>query len=135
MPRNALQHPGHDKTGLVVFILALVDRDGLAAVVIRPEFLALPALIVPDDGVGRVQNALGRAVVLLQTNHPGAGVVLLKVQNVLNRRAAEAIDALVVVADDAEVLVQTRQQPRQLELRAVGVLVLVHQHIDAPSGG
>ena len=46
--------------------------------------------------------------------------------------AAEAVHALVVVADDRDLLVLGGQRQRQLVLRHVGVLVLVDQHVLEP---
>ena len=57
-----------------------------------------------DHGVGGVQDVLGRAVVLLQTDGPGPGVLLFKAEDVLDVGPPEAIDTLVVVAYHADVL-------------------------------
>ena len=46
----------------------------------------------------------GRAVVALQADDVGAGEVVLEAQDVVDLRAAPAVDRLVVVADAAEVL-------------------------------
>ena len=55
--------------------------------------------------------------------------ILFKIQDVLDIGAAETVDRLVVVADDAEVAVAGRQQADQPVLGVVGVLVLVDQDI------
>ena len=76
----------------------------------------------------------GRAVVVLQPHHLGAGKILLEAQDVVDLGAAPAIDRLVVVADAAQVL-RLRgigaldQQPQPQILGGVGVLVFVHQNI------
>ena len=44
-------------------------------------------------------------------------------------RAPELVDALVVIADDAQVPVLSRQEPDQLKLGPVRVLVLVHADV------
>ena len=51
-----------------------------------------------------IQNALGRAVVLLQPDEARALILVFKIQDVLDRRAAEAVNALVIVTDDADIL-------------------------------
>jgi hypothetical protein len=76
---------------------------------------------------------LGGAVVALQPDHLGAGEVLLEAQDVVDFRAAPAIDRLVVIADAADVGAfaggPLGQQPQPQILRGVGVLILVHQHV------
>jgi len=57
------------------------------------------------------------------------GVVLAKVEDVTHVRAAETVDRLVVVADHHHVAVLGRQLVDQHVLRAVGVLVLVDEHV------
>ena len=120
--------PGH-KGSLVVLVRRLVDRDGAAGVVVGPELLALAAPVVGDDAVGRLQNGLGGAVVLLQPDDLCALEPLLEAQNVLDGGAPEAVDALVVVAHHADVLIPARQQGGQQVLQVVGVLVLVDEHV------
>ena len=47
-----------------------------------------------DDGVGGVEDVLGGAVVLLEQDRAGAGVVLLELLDVADRGAAEGVDGL-----------------------------------------
>ena len=54
---------------------------------------------------------------------------IFEVQNVPDVRAAELIDALVVIADDAEVPVFVSQQGNERKLRGVRVLVLVDHEV------
>ena len=54
---------------------------------------------------------------------------MLKVQDVLNGRPAEAVDALVVIAHHTHVVGAAAQQPHQMELRHAGVLIFVHQNV------
>ncbi len=56
-------------------------------------------------------------------------ILLFKAQNILNGRAPEAVDALIVVAYHADVFVPACKQRGQQILHVVGVLVFVHQHI------
>ena len=72
---------------------------------------------------------LGGAVILLQTDRAGAAVVLFKVEDIGDVRATETIDTLVIVADNADVLMPRRKQTRQLILQTVGVLILVDKDI------
>src|ERR1035438_3800660 len=76
------------------------------------------------DGAGRRENVLGGAVVLLQADGFGLGVVAFEVQNVPDVGAAPAIDRLVFVAHHADIAMLFRQQTHEVVLGAVGVLVL-----------
>ena len=78
-----------------------------------PELFALPAHIVRNHGVGGIQNGLSRPVVLLQTDDPGPGVLLLKRQDILNGSAAETVDTLVIVTHHADIAPLPGQQCRQ----------------------
>ena len=126
-------HPHQDVPGHVVGLVALVegglDGDHVAAAVVGPQRLALAAPVVLDDRVCRVQDVLGGAVVLLQADGPGLGVLLLEVQDVLDVGPPEPVDGLVVVTHHAEVLVPPRQEAGQQILQVVGVLIFVHQHV------
>ena len=82
-----------------------------------------------DDGVGRVEDGLGGAVILLELDDFDLGEMLFHVEQVGDFRAAPAVNALVIVADDAQVAMLLRQRLHQLELRGVGVLVFIHHHV------
>ena len=120
---------GGDEPGLVPLVVGKVVEQQVSPVLVCPELLALALAVVGDDGVGRVQNVGGTAVVLLKPDHPAVFVLILKAEDVFDRRAAEFIDALVVVADHADVAPAPREQRRELVLQAVGVLILVDQHV------
>ena len=80
-------------------------------------------------GVGRLEDGVRGAVVLLERDHLGAGEVALEVEDVANVRAAEAVDGLVRVPDGEHVAVLLGQQLQQPVLRVVRVLVLVDEHV------
>ena len=76
-----------------------------------------------------------RAVVLLEPHDVRVGEVLLEVEDVADVGAAPAVDRLVVVADDHQVAVPAAEQLHELVLRAVGVLVLVDEHVAEARAG
>ena len=117
------------EVGLVILVEGGLDGDLLAHSPVGPQRLTLAALVVADDGVGRIKDMLGGTVVLLETNGAGAGVLLFKIEDVLNVGAAETVDALVIVAHHADVAIAPRQQGGQAILQMVGVLILVDQHV------
>ena len=82
-----------------------------------------------DDGVGRVQNVLRGAVILLQPDGAGALVLFFKAEDVADIRAAETVNALVVVAHHADIMPLVGQKTGQQVLQVVGVLILVDEDI------
>ncbi len=87
--------------------------------------------VVLNDVIGGVEDDLRGAVVLLELDDFGALVIVFEAKNVGDRGAAPAIDRLVVIADDGEVIVLAGEVREQLVLGGVGVLELV-DHQEAP---
>ena len=82
-----------------------------------------------DHRVRRLEDRPGRAVVLLELDDLGVGEVALEVEDVADVGVAEAVDRLVVVADDHQVAVLLGEQLEQPVLGVVGVLVLVDEDV------
>src|SRR3990170_2509716 len=114
-----------DERRLVLLVVRLVDDDGAAGAVLRPEVLLLALLVEGDDAVGGIQDRLGGAVVLIQDDHRGVREIVLEVEDVADVGGAPGIDRLVGVADDADVAVTARPLLRQDVLRDVRVLELI----------
>ena len=100
--------------------------DHGAGAVLRPQRFAFSLGVMRNDGVRSVQNILRRAIILLQTNDRRILKRIFKAQNVFDRRTAEFVDALVVVADHAEVAAFFGQHAHKCVLRMVCVLILVN---------
>ena len=81
---------------------------------------------------GGGQDRRRRAVVAGQPDQPGVGEVLREAQEEADVGAAERVDRLVRVADRAEVAVGRAEQPQQLVLHRVDVLVLVDEDPPPP---
>jgi hypothetical protein len=79
--------------------------------------------------VGGVENALGGAVILLELDDGGVGVIFLEVEDVLEVGAAPAVNGLPVVAHHADVLGGRGQEFGDLVLGMVGVLVFVDHDV------
>ena len=114
---------------LLVLVVGAEPHDQLARARLGPQRLRLALLVVLDQRVRRFQDVLGRAVVLLHQEDGRVGIVALEVEHVLDRRAPPAVDALVGVADDADVAVLRGEQVHELVLGAVRVLVLVDHQV------
>ena len=114
---------------LVALIACLEGLDLLAVALGRKQALLLALRVVTHHGVGGAQDMARGAVVLLQLNGLAVFKVLLKVQDVGDVGAAPAINGLVIVAYDHEVLVLGGQQVGDLVLDVVGVLILVDANV------
>ncbi len=137
-----------DEARLGVLVLELAHVDRLAGAQFAPQALGDAAAVVRDHGVGRGEDRLGRAVVLLELDDARVGEVLLEVEDVADVGVAEAVDRLRVVADDGEVAVSGElhalaarrrlaapdQQLQEAVLRVVGVLVLVDEDVAEARG-
>ena len=86
-------------------------------------------MVVPDDFVGSVQDLLRGTVILFQTDHFGAWEDFFEIQDIADVCAPEFIDALVVIAYDAEIAVFGCEQADEAELRGIGILVFIHHNI------
>ena len=118
-----------DVAGLVLLVLGGVHLHLIALPIAGPQGLALALGVMLNDTVRSVQDIGRRAVVLFQTDGLGARVNALEIKDVLNGSAAEAVDALVIIAHHADVLFRAGEEAHQTELRHTGVLILVHQQI------
>src|SRR5690606_29832877 len=120
---------GGDAFGLVLGLLAFQYADRRAFRVITPQLLFVQVRVVGDQLVGRAQDALAAAVVLLQLDHAQVGPVAAELVDVLGVGAAPGVDRLVVVAHAGDAAALAGEGFQQAVLRVVGVLVFVHQQV------
>ena len=85
-----------------------------------------------NDRIRGGEDHLCRAIVLLQFDRPCLGIVLFKIHDIADIRAAPAIDGLIRVTYDTEVVMLLRQKFGEPVLRAVRVLILIHENISEP---
>ncbi len=133
-PRNALRDAGVidllDHRARFFFVVGEgVQEDFCAIAFVGPELFAAAAEIVFDDRVRRAKNRVGGAIILLELDDFDFGKMFFHVEQVGNFRAAPAVNALVVIADDAEIAMFLREQVDEFELRGVGVLVFVDHDV------
>ena len=86
--------------GLVV---GFVDSDLEAAALVGAEVFGRAVGVLGDDGVGDIEDVLRAAVVLFEEDDFGSRVVAAEAEDVAIVGASEAVDGLVLVADDKEV--------------------------------
>ena len=133
VPHSLTTGGGQNLTGNEIclrhFVRCLIHHNGRAVSVGCPQLLSLPAQVVGNHRIGRIQNGLGGAIVLLQANGSAATILLFEAENVFDGGTAEAVNTLVIVSHHADILMATCQCRCKKVLQMVGVLVLVHQDI------
>ena len=92
-----------DVAGLFLDIPAAGDLHLFAGHVFGAQRLAQPAFVVRDQVRGGGEYVAGAAVIAFEPDHLGAGEIVVEAQDVVDLRAAPAIDRLVVIADAADV--------------------------------
>ena len=101
LPRQPVDLFGNEP-GFFVFVLRGVADDGGSAALGRPELLVPTTRILRDHGVGRRENVLSGAVILLQKNGAGGREISLEIGDVANVCPAERINGLIRIAHDRQ---------------------------------
>ena len=114
---------------LLAVALCRLQLQLLAVLVLAVDVLRYLAFVLADEAVGGLDDELCGAVVLLQLEELGVGVGLAEVKDIVDVGAAEAVDALGIVAHHADALALAGEQPDDALLGEVRVLILVDEHI------
>ena len=117
------------KQRFVALVSATYTCYQLAIALVRPEVLFTACAIVRYQAVCRLEDGVGRTVVLFQSYHLRLWEETFEIQNVLLAGAAPAVDGLVVITNGADVATTARQLHHQGELDFVRVLVLVYHNV------
>ena len=104
---NAIDH----EAGLVHLVEGGVTQNGLALGILGPEILTQARGVMRNQGVGGLEDIAGGAIILLQAHHLGVGIVALEALDVFHPGPAPAIDGLIVVAHQEEIVPVPGQQP------------------------
>ena len=129
MPTADRLDAGNRPVGLVLFVHRIDHPHRLALAQFRKQGFGVELGVGLDHMVGGTQNSAGGAVVLLQLDDFELRKIQWQALEVVQRRAAPAVDRLVVVAHRCEARPLTHQVFQHLVLGGVGVLVFVHQHM------
>ena len=92
-----------DVAGFFLGVPGAGDLHLFAQHVFGAQRLAEPAFVVRDQVRGGGEDVAGRAVISFEADDLGAGKIVIEAQDVVDLRAAPAIDRLVVIADAADV--------------------------------
>ena len=118
-----------DEVGLIVFVVRLVQRNGIAAGLRRPERFALSLAVVRNNGVCRGEDVSGRAVILFKPDDARLRILFFKGKDIFDRRAAEFVYALIVIADNTYVSAAARYECGKEILQMVCVLILIDENV------
>src|SRR5215218_8166614 len=90
-----------DGTGFLLRIPGSVDLhlDVVRIGAVGEQRLAKTTLIIGDQMGGGAKDMFSRAIVALELDDLGAGEILFKAQDIVDLRAAPAVDRLIIVAD------------------------------------
>ena len=99
---------------------------------VRAQLLLELLAIAGDGRVRQREDRRRAAVVREQAQLLALRMAFGELEDVLEVRAAEGVDALRIVADDQQVPMRRRGDVDDLALQAVGILVLVDQHRGKP---
>ena len=103
--------------------------DFIPLFVLCPESFFLTLCIVDDHLIGCVKDVLGRTVILLQAHHLSFRENLLKSQNVPDISPAETINGLVIITNNAEILVFLSKKAYEFKLCCICILILIYHDI------
>ena len=117
---------------LGVGVLRFEETDILPSALHCLECFPKPRAVVRDHARSSVENGLRRAVIIFQSDDLRSGEIFDESLHVPSARSAPAVDRLVLVSDDADILVFAREQPHQFFLRRVCVLKFIHLNISEP---
>ena len=84
--------------------------------------------VAPDQRVRRLHNQLRTPIVLLQFEKFGIVVLALEIQDIVDVRTSERIDALCIVSHHTHLLTLFRELIDDGLLCKVRVLILIHEH-------
>ena len=108
---------------------AAYSRTGSPGSPLVHRFLPSRPLLLRDQRIRRRQDVAGGTIVLLQPEQLHVGEIAPVLLQVLDLRAAPAIDRLIVIADRERQALRAHQQLQPVVLNGVGVLELVDQHM------
>src|ERR1700746_1441260 len=118
-----------DKFGLGLrvarFEVAKIGSGGLFGA----QSFAKAVGIIFYDRAGCVQNALRGTVIAFEANDFGFWKIAREAGDNREICSAPAVDGLVFVADDADVVVRADEQAQQIVLHTVGVLIFVDVNV------
>ncbi|MDB6054097.1 MAG: hypothetical protein JWN25_1620, partial [Verrucomicrobiales bacterium] len=118
-----------DGAGFFLILGEVLEKNFVPLAFFGPEMFAAAARVVFDDGVGGFEDDGGGTVVLFQLHDFDFRKVFFEFEEVGDFGAAPAIDALVIITDNAEIAMFFGEEIDELKLGGVGVLILIHHDV------
>src|SRR5262245_13782820 len=100
---DRIANPRRHAIRLLQAIGVSCDPHGRTLWIVGHQRLFLALLVVIDQRTRRVQDGLGAAVVLFESDRAGISIVALKVEDDSNVAAAELVNRLVWVTNDTNI--------------------------------
>ncbi|MNI01733.1 hypothetical protein D3C73_545850 [compost metagenome] len=127
------QHLLDDVIGLLRLVLDGNEARALFRLAVGPEVLGKALAGKFDDAVCSRKDRVGRAIIAVQRDDVGRRIECIgEIENVADRRGAERIDRLRVIADDGQAMPAGFQAHQDRGLQPVGILIFVdHDVIEA----
>ena len=122
---NAFDH----KTRLIHLIESGILQDRLTLTISRPELFTQPTGVARYQSIGCFQDSTGGAVVLFQFKLLSTGEILSKGLNILHLGTPPAIDRLIIITHNKEVVAPFAEQSQPSVLNGIGILKLINQYM------
>ena len=113
---------------LLLVRIGWLQLQPFAVLVLRKDILRNLPLVTFDQRISRLHNQLRTPIVLFQFEEFCIVVLALEVQDIVDVRTSERIDALCIVAHHAHLLTFLRELIDNGLLCKVRVLILIHEH-------
>ena len=110
---------------LLLVRIGWLQLQPFSVLVLREHILRNLPLVTPYQRVRRLHNELRAAIVLFELEEPGISVLALEVEDIVAVRATDRLDALSIVAQDADLLTLLRELIDDSLLGIVRILILI----------
>ena len=95
----------------------------------RTEGFRVLFRVAGDGGVRQFEDGCIRSVIPFELDHMRLRIPLRKIHDVAVVGTAPGVDALIIVADDAQVAMLFREQIDELRLKRIRILILIDKHV------
>ena len=115
-----------DNNGLLLIRISLFENEFFALVVAAKYIFVNLSTVMLNQTVGSLNDALCRTIILLKLEKFGFFVNRLEIENIINVGSSESVNALCVIAYNANAAVFACQLQNDALLHVIGILVLVN---------
>ena len=95
--------------------------------ILRKHILLNLTVVMLNQTISRLNDALCGTVVLLKFEKPATLILLLEVEDIINISTSESVDTLGIITHDTNMLMLRSQLPYNLLLGIVRVLILINK--------